>query len=226
MRRILRLPSHSVVVAIAVLVIAGAGGALAADPPHATVAASATRTAKTFAKKYAKSYAAQYARRFAVQGPAGPQGPKGDKGDKGDNGSIGPPGSNGRDNIVQGARWAGSIGFLAPTADWKFAGPTVTVATDGTQALTAAATASLGATVSGDFHASVCTAQDGGTPTPFNSPADFTIVHAEATRNSFGAANSFVPGAGTYTVGFCVQNTSTDLDTNDWATGWVVVTNS
>jgi len=223
MRRILRLPSHSVVVAIAVLVIAGAGGALAADPPHATVAASATRTAKTFAKKYAKSYAAQYARRFAIQGPAGPQGPKGDKGDTG---GIGPPGSNGRDNIVQGARWAGSIGFLAPSADWKFAGPTVTVATDGTQALTAAATASLGATTPGDFHASVCTAQGGGTPTPFNSPADFTIVTARPARNSFGAANSFVPGAGTYTVGFCVQNSSTDLDTNDWATGWVVVTNS
>ena len=223
MRRILRLPSHSVVVAIAVLVLAGAGGALAADPPHATVAASATRTAKTFAKKYAKSYAAQYARRFAIQGPAGPQGPKGDKGDTG---GIGPPGSNGRDNIVQGARWAGSIGFLAPSADWKFAGPTVTVATDGTQALTAAATASLGATTPGDFHASVCTAQGGGTPTPFNSPADFTIVTARPARNSFGAANSFVPGAGTYTVGFCVQNSSTDLDTNDWATDWVVVTNS
>jgi hypothetical protein len=226
MRRILRLPSHSVVVAVAVLVVAGAGGALAADPPHATVAASATRTAKKFAKKYAKSYAAQYARRFAVQGPAGPQGPKGDKGDKGDTGGIGPQGSNGKDNIVQGARWAGSIGFLAPSADWKFAGPTVTVATDGTQALTAAATASLAATTPGSFHTSVCTAQGGSPPTPFNSPADFTIVTAETARNSFGAANSFVPGAGTYTVGFCVQNTSTDLDTNDWATGWVVVTNS
>jgi hypothetical protein len=74
--------------------------------------------------------------------------------------------------------------------------------------------------------ASVCTAQGGGTPTPFNSPADFTIVAAETDRDSFGAASSFVPGAGTYTVGFSVQNTSTDLDTNDWATGWGVVTNS
>jgi hypothetical protein len=226
MRRILRLPSHSVVVAVAVLVLAGAGGALAADPPHATVAASAKGTAKKFAKKYAKSYAAQYARRFAIQGPTGPQGPKGDKGDKGDTGSIGAPGTNGKDNIVQGARWAGSIGFLAPSADWKFAGPTVTVATNGTQALTAAATASLGATTPGDFHASVCTAQGGGTPTPFKAPEDYTIVTAETERNSFGAADSFVPGAGTYTVGFCVENTSTNLDTNDWATGWVVVTNS
>ena len=223
MRRILRLPSRSVVVAVAVLVLAGAGGALAADPPHATVAASATRTAKKFAKKYAKSYAAQYARRFAIQGPPGPQGAKGDKGDTG---SVGPPGTNGKDNIVQGARWAGSIGFLAPSADWKFAGPTVTVSTNGTQALTAAATASLGATSPGYIHTSVCTAQGGGTPTPFNSPADYTIVNAETVGNSFGAANSFVPGAGTYTVGFCVQNITTNLDNNDWATGWVVVTNS
>ena len=102
----------------------------------------------------------------------------------------------------------------------------MTVATNGTQALTAAATASLGATAPGDFEASVCTAQGSGTPTPFNSPADFTVVNAETERNSFGAANSFVPGAGTYTVGFCVQNTTTNLNNNDWATGWVVVTNS
>src|SRR6185295_8354413 len=109
-----------------------------------------------------------------------------DKGDKGDTGSIGSSGTNGKDNIVQGARWAGSIRFLPPSADWKFAGPTVTVATNGTQALTAAATASLGATAPGYFHASVCTAQGGGTPTPFNTPQDYTIVNAETERNSFG----------------------------------------
>ena len=73
---------------------------------------------------------------------------------------------------------------------------------------------------------SVCTQQGGGAVTPFNSPADFTTVNAENVRNSFGAANSFVPGAGTYTVGFCVRNTTTNLNLFDWSTGWVVVTNN
>ena len=84
MRRILRLPTHSVVVATAVLILAGAGAALAADPPTATTAASATSTAKRSAKKYSKSYAQTYARRFALAGPAGPPGPAGLQGLKGD----------------------------------------------------------------------------------------------------------------------------------------------
>jgi hypothetical protein len=45
---------------------------------------------------------------------------------------------------------------------------------------------------------------------------------------SFAAAASAVPGvAGTYTVGFCVENfgPSTAVNAPDWLNGWVHVTN-
>jgi hypothetical protein len=244
MRRFLHLPSHSVVVAVSVLILAGAGAALASDPPTAHQAASATATAKKAAKKYAKSYASQFARRFAIAGPAGPQGPKGDKGERGDKGekgdkgdpgtpgtpgtagTPGAPGAKGDDGVVQTARFAGGIGTLAPGAVFKFAGPTGSVTTNGTQRLTAAATAAIAATTPGAFATSVCTQQAGSTAvTPFNG-SDIQFVQAEAVRNSFAAANSFVPAAGTYNVGFCVFNAVTNLNNNDWATGWVVVTNN
>jgi hypothetical protein len=234
-RRIFRWPSPSVGAALLVLVLAGAGVALAADPPRATTAASVRATAKSFAKKYAKSYASLYARRFAITGPAGPpgpRGPEGPRGEKGATGSPGAPGAPGATGVVQTGRFAGSIGSLALSADWIFAGPTASVTTNGSQRLTAAATAALGATTPGLFDTSVCTQQVGGSVTPFNLPQDFTRVTAETARNSFGAANSFVPAAGTYTVGFCVKkadvmnNAATTLDNNDWSTGWVVVTNS
>jgi hypothetical protein len=236
MRRILRLPSHSVVVAAVVLIVAGAGAALAADPPTATTAASATTTAKKAAKKYAKSYAQTYARQFAIPGPTGPQGPKGDKGEKGDRGgngdkgdpgtpgAPGAPGAQGKDGVVQTARFAGSIGSLATSLVWKFAGPTGSVTTNGSQRLTAAATAAIGTTTPGPFQTSVCTQQGGGAVTPFNSTQG-TVVNAQNTLNSFAAADSFVPAAGTYNVGFCVLNALFTLNNNNWATGWVVVTN-
>jgi hypothetical protein len=234
MRRILSAPSRSVVVAAAaVFLLAGAGAALAAANPTATVAASATVTAKKSAKKYAKTYAQIYARQFAIAGPAGPQGPKGDKGDKGENGNKGDPGTpgapgapgaQGKDGVVQTARFAGSIGSLATSLVWKFAGPTGSVTTNGSQRLTAAATAAIGTTTPGPFQTSVCTQQGGGAVTPFNSTQG-TVVNAQNPLNSFAAADSFVPAAGTYNVGFCVLNALFTLDNNNWATGWVVVTN-
>ena len=119
MRRILRLPSHSVLVAIAVLILAGAGAALAADPPHATVAASVTSTAKKAAKKYAKSYSARYARRFAVRGPEGPRGPEGQRGPVGSQGPKGDTGANGSPAfgalLGRGVNVPASTSFLAPS---------------------------------------------------------------------------------------------------------------
>ena len=220
------------VVALAAVVAVGGSAA----NPTATVAASATVTAKKSAKKYAKTYAQIYARQFAIAGPAGPQGPKGDKGDKGDKGengnkgdpgtpgAPGAPGAQGKDGVVQTARFAGSIGSLATSLVWKFAGPTGSVTTNGSQRLTAAATAAIGTTTPGPFQTSVCTQQGGGAVTPFNSTQG-TVVNAQNTLNSFAAADSFVPAAGTYNVGFCVLNALFTLNNNNWATGWVVVTN-
>ena len=168
MRRILRLPSHSVVVAAAaVFILAAAGAALAA------------------------------------------------KGDPG----TGPPGA-----VVQTGQWAGKIPNLTPSgADYQFAGPTASVTTNGSQRLTAAANASLGATTPGAFNTAVCTRQGGGPVTPFNN--DATIVEATPNAISYGAADSFVPAAGTYSVGFCVRNLFT-LDNTGATTGWVMVINN
>lgn len=95
MRRILRLPLHSVVMAIALLILVGAGAAFASDSPQGKVAASATSTAKKAAKKYSKAYSAQYAKQFAVAGPAGPAGPAGERGALGPAGAVGPAGPTG-----------------------------------------------------------------------------------------------------------------------------------
>jgi hypothetical protein len=107
MRRILRLPSHSVVMAIAVLILAGVGAAFASDPPEGKVAASATTTAKKAAKKYSKAYSAKYAKQFAVQGLAGPAGPAGALGPAGPAGPAGPRGPAGATNVSQVAGAAG-----------------------------------------------------------------------------------------------------------------------
>jgi hypothetical protein len=140
-------------------------------------------------------------------------------------GAAGAPGAAGPDGVVQTGRWAGSIGSISPSGEWQFAGPTASVSTNGTQRLTGSATAAIGATTPGAFAAALCYQKGGAEPEPFNEPPDYTIVFAEEETNSFGAANSFVPAAGTYTVGFCVR-TGIALDNNDWSTGWVVVTNN
>lgn len=142
-------------------------------------------------------------------------------------GATGKTGATGADGVVQTARWAGSIGELfTPEEDWTFAGPTASVTVNGSQRLTGAATGSLGASAPGTVDVALCYQSGSGEPQPFNNPDDFTIVDLLEEKQSYGAANSFVPPAGTYTVGFCVATLENLVDRTDWSTGWVVVTNN
>jgi hypothetical protein len=166
----------------------------------------------------------------AGQLPRGPRGTTGAIGATGTAGATGPAGAKGdtgADGTVATARWASFIGTVTANANWQFAGPTVSVTVNGSQHLTASATGGLGVTAgSVSVDVSLCTATVAApTPTPFNATSNFVRTIVTTTRSDFSAANSFVPAAATYTVGYCVR-TATNLDNNDWSTGWVEVTNS
>jgi hypothetical protein len=50
-------------------------------------------------------------------------------------------------------------------------------------------------------------------------------VDVSTTRIPYAVSGSATPGAGTYDVGFCVENFSQSaIDNNDWSVGWVQVT--
>jgi hypothetical protein len=208
-----RFTYANVMSSLAVFLVLGGATALAATqlPKNSVGPKQITKNAINSAKVKDHSLMAKDFKNGQL--PAGPQGMPGATGKPGDSG------------VVQTLRWAGSIGSIAASSEWQFAGPTVLVTVNGSQRLTGAGTAAIGATTPGSFDASLCT-QTGADPvTPFNSVSDYTTVEAEAVTNSFGAANSFVPGAGTYTVGFCVRP-DVELNNNDWSTGWIVVTNN
>jgi hypothetical protein len=65
--------------------------------------------------------------------------------------------------------------------------------------------------------------QGAGAVTNFVGSA-YSTGQISTQRESWTAAASVVPGAGTYQVGFCVRNTgSTAIGNNDYANGWVMV---
>jgi len=161
-----------------------------------------------------------------AQGPQGPQGVKGDTGAtgaKGNTGATGPAGPSGLAGIYP---IDGAIGSIASGASYfTFAGPTASVTLTATQRLVASITGVL-ATSSGTATANVaiCYQASGGSPEPFDV---WTTSTATTTRANFNASATVVPGvAGSYQVGYCVWNSgSTALSNNDWAIGWVMVTN-
>lgn len=53
------------------------------------------------------------------------------------------------------------------------------------------------------------------------------LVLRQASRQNFSNSATTLPGAGTYPVGFCVQNSGggQPLSNNDYVNGWAMVTN-
>lgn len=212
MKRLRSRLSYANVIATLALFLALGGGAYAAIklPKNSVGSKQIKKNAVTSAKIKNGSLTAQDFKPGQI--PAGP---------------AGATGAKGADGVVQTGRWGGNIGELLPTGEeWGFAGPTASVTVNGSQRLTGAATASLGASVPGTVFVSICYQSGTGEPQPFNSEDDYTIVQLLEQQQSYGAANSFVPQAGTYTVGFCIATLGTTADRNDWSTGWVVVTNN
>jgi hypothetical protein len=112
---------------------------------------------------------------------------------------------------------------------YVFAGPTASLTTNATQHITASGSAALGtSTGTATFRLNICTQPSGGGAlSALDSTAGtYEVVTAGTTRINFAMSETGVPGAGTWLVGMCVRNTSSQtLDLNDWSVGWGFVTN-
>jgi hypothetical protein len=152
-------------------------------------------------------------------GPAGPEGPAGPQGIQGPSGAVATGTVSGAVGTVPGNSTA-----------WAFAGPTVSMTTTtATQRITGAIQASLGTTLAGiaSFNYDLCY-RTSGTSDALASFAGVNSSGGEVTSAAvvpFPAIASVVPGIGTWEVGYCLLNSGTvDLDNNDFANGWIIVT--
>jgi hypothetical protein len=131
--------------------------------------------------------------------------------------------------IASFGTFEGNISNIAgPNANYVFAGPTTTVTTTASQRLFGAAEAPLGlasGSSSTTFIYGLCYQPSGG-GTINNFVSKFSMGTITSTRTTFAATASVVPGAGTWNVGFCVQNpSSSTISNNDYVNGWVQVVN-
>jgi hypothetical protein len=141
---------------------------------------------------------------------------------------MGPEGSTG---IVVTATFNGYAGasIAGLSAGYVFVGPTATVTTTATQRLTGAAQAPLGllpGEVSQLAQVGLCYQSDAGGIILNFAGDNFSNQQFRAGRDNYSAISSVVPGANTWKVGFCVQNSgSAPIADNDYVNGWVMVTN-
>ena len=173
------------------------------------------------------------------QGPTGAPGPTGATGVPGANGPTGttgpagptgPGGATGATGIVTTAFWGGQVGSTAGTGGlWVFLGPQATVTTTATQRLTATVEAPLGLPVgSAAQNAQIDLCRQpaaGGAITNFSGLL-YSVHRMVGERRSYTAVGSIVPGLGQWRVGMCVLHGGpAAISDNDWANGWVLVTN-
>jgi hypothetical protein len=181
--------------------------------------------------------------------PAGPQGPaglqgarglggaKGDKGDKGATGDKGETGAAGAAGVVATGKLSGPIplSVIAEPQVWKFIGGTVTMTTNATQRLTAAAMVPIGQASANNEDKEVALdicrqPAAGGTVTGFAGNS-FSVIDLSPARAAYAAAGTVVPGAGEWKVGVCLRapgdsnDPSVTVNLNDFVNGYVQVTN-
>jgi len=154
------------------------------------------------------------------------------QGDIGPTGPTGPAGPSGIGSILA---FNGSVGSIAAgSASYVFAGPTASVTiSSNTQRLTGSAVAGLGLALGAanqTVRVGLCYQFAGAAA---NGPItnfvgnNYTNATVTTTRTLFPAAAS-VTGLtpATYNVGFCVLNGGNSIvGSNDFANGWVMVTN-
>ena len=212
------------VVACLALFVASTGTSIAAS--HYLI--TSTKQIKPSVIKALKG--AKGPRGQSVIGSIGPQGPKGATGATGAAGAIGAQGPGG---VVMTGVFSGegTSAILANSSVYVFVDNTTTVTTTASQRLTGAAEVPLGANTAGTsgeaFNYGLCyQPSTGGTITNFAGDTGYSTSDAYPDPRSFAATASVVPGAGTWKVGFCVENGSTHaIDNVDWVNGWVQVTN-
>jgi hypothetical protein len=218
MHRLFRRPSPAMVVACLALFVVSTGTSIAAN--HYLI--TSTKQIKPSVLKKLKG----------AKGPKGNTGAIGATGAVGATGATGAVGAQGPSGVVTTGVFNGAMGaFAGGSAVYVFAGPTAIVTTTASQRLTGAAEAALSSST-----ASASTGQavrfglcyqpnTGGTVVNF-AGSNYSLGTVFPVQRTFAAAASVVPGAGTWTVGFCVRNSlSASLDNNDYVNGWVQVTN-
>ena len=129
--------------------------------------------------------------------------------------------------VAFSAQWGGSIRTIpSGTGGFIFAGPTTSVTLAGTARLSAFGSGAFarqsGPTTKPSM--AVCY-QDQAGPGPVTTMGTPSDVSVTTTIVSFGEAGSAVVPAGTYNVGFCIQNNAAgSLNKNEMTSGFVFVT--
>jgi hypothetical protein len=167
-----------------------------------------------------------------AKGPKGAKGTRGATGAVGATGAAGAAGAQGPSGVVTTGVFNGGIAPLAGGSSvYVFAGPTATVTTTASQRLTGAAEAPLGSSTASPstgqtFVFGLCYQPSaGGTVVNF-AGSNYSLGTVFPQQRAFATAASVVPGAGTWRVGFCVDNiSSAAIDSTDDVSGWVQVTN-
>ena len=170
-------------------------------------------------------------------GPVGPAGAVGLTGAVGPTGAIGPAGAvgptgaTGPTGVVSTVTFIGSIApSIAPSGLWQFVGGTGAATTTASQRFTGTAIIPIGLAVGAaspqDVRVDLCYQPSaGGAIANFTGP-NFSLPQITTLRTAFSPAASVVPGAGTWKVGACVNfNGTGTIANNDFANGWVQITN-
>ena len=161
------------------------------------------------------------------RGPAGPTGGSGPTGETGATGRAGPTGHLGPTGVVGTGTLNGGIAPTIANANiYVFAGPTLSVTTTASQRLVGSAVALLGSSGGTNIWYGLC--YKPSTSSTLQNWAGLDYLETPvAARQAFSVSASVAPGAGTFTVGFCVKNNgASNLDNNNWVNGWVEVVNA
>jgi hypothetical protein len=168
-----------------------------------------------------------------IRGPAGPAGPKGERGERGEQGLTGPQGPAGLSAVQDTVSLAGFVADLGKDEardDFVFIGPTTTVGLADDERLTASGTVALGAH-HGEIEVSLafCLEPQGGAIRTL-VPDVYTNVDVTRTRHLYPVVGTVIPGAATYTFGFCLRRVQGKrggcgiaIDDNDYAIAWAQI---
>ncbi|MBK7617450.1 MAG: collagen-like protein [Burkholderiales bacterium] len=169
---------------------------------------------------------------MGLQGPAGAQGFPGAPGATGATGLVGatgPAGPQGTTGILGITSWGGDPGTKTmDTTNYVFMGPatSVTVPAGQTKRITTVGTASFIPDGVSVLRVDVCTKLS--TSTTVSSPGNGykMLSTTPNVRVMVSSARTFLLSGGTWSIGFCARTdggTTTTHSSNDWSSGWAMV---
>jgi hypothetical protein len=123
--------------------------------------------------------------------------------------------------------WSSTAGnFSGPSNTFSFAGSGVSVTTTANQTVVVSGSAALATTAgTANIVLGICAQPEaGGALQTLPSVGDVENVTVTTTRSPFAISQFGRPGAGTWKVGLCVDDTSaTAVNANDYSVGWAMV---